>query len=148
MTVKQILVRIRQKLNDVSKITYSDDELIYSLNNAIDSLSMQLAGDNDPRYVRSLKVSPDKPITKPDDFIAFVGQYPIELTEYEGNKVQIKLMDEYYPAGYMELKYHSLRPHVHKLDDVVPFESPLDLTTLINSAVDEVKPPEAQVTNA
>nr|DAG80576.1 MAG TPA: hypothetical protein [Caudoviricetes sp.] len=33
MTVNQLLIKVRQKLNDMSKLKYSDEELIYCLNN-------------------------------------------------------------------------------------------------------------------
>ena len=73
MTVNQLLIKVRQKLNDMSKLKYSDEELIYCLNNAIDTVSLELADSKTPEFVKEFQLSAGEEVERPDDFIEFIG---------------------------------------------------------------------------
>lgn len=142
MTVNQLLIKVRQKLNDMSKLKYSDEELIYCLNNAIDTVSLELADSKTPEFVKEFQLSAGEGVERPDDFIEFIGQYPIAFTE-EGDKVMMELLDQEYPCP-MIVRYFALRPKVHLLTDKVPFYREWQLNRLIKDTVLEADPMQGQ----
>lgn len=142
MTVNQLLIKVRQKLNDMSKLKYSDEELIYCLNNAIDTVSLELADSKTPEFVKEFQLSAGEEVERPDDFIEFIGQYPIAFTE-EGDKVMMELLDQEYPCP-MVVRYFALRPKVNLLTDKVPFYREWQLNRLIKDTVLEADPMQGQ----
>ena len=142
MTVNQLLIKVRQKLNDMSKLKYSDEELIYFLNNAIDTVSLELADSKTPEFVKEFQLSAGEEVERPDDFIEFVGQYPIAFTEEE-DKVMMELLDQEYPCP-MIVRYFALRPKVNLLTDKVPFYREWQLNRLIKNTVLEADPMQGQ----
>ena len=144
MTVNQLLIMVRQKLRDMSKLKYSDEELIYCLNNAIDKLSLELADSKTPDFVKEFQITASRGIERPDDFIEFVGQYPVAITEQE-DKVMMELLDKDYP-GYMIVRYFALRPKVRTLADKIPFYREWQTGRLINYTVLEADPMQGQQT--
>lgn len=142
MTVNQLLIKVRQKLNDMSKLKYSDEELIYCLNNAIDTVSLELADSKTPEFVKEFQLSAGEEVERPDDFIEFIGQYPIAFTEEE-DKVMMELLDQEYPCP-MVVRYFALRPKVHLLTDKVPFYREWQLNRLIKNTVLEADPMQGQ----
>ena len=142
MTVNQLLIKVRQKLNDMSKMKYSDEELIYCLNNAIDTVSLELADSKTPEFVKEFQLSAGEEVERPDDFIEFVGQYPIAFTEEE-DKVMMELLDQEYPCP-MIVRYFALRPKVNLLTDKVPFYREWQLNRLIKNTVLEADPMQGQ----
>lgn len=144
MTVNQLLIKVRQKLHDMSKLKYSDEELIYCLNSAIDKLSLELADSKTPDFVKELKITVSKKIERPDDFIEFVGQYPVAITEQE-DKVMMELLDQDYP-GSMTLRYFALRPKIQTLADKIPFYREWQTSRLIDYTVLEADPMQGQQT--
>lgn len=142
MTVNQLLIKVRQKLNDMSKLKYSDEELIYCLNNAIDTVSLELADSKTPEFVKEFQLSAGEEVERPDDFIEFVGQYPIAFTEEE-DKVMMELLDQEYPCP-MIVRYFALRPKVNLLTDKVPFYREWQLNRLIKNTVLEADPMQGQ----
>lgn len=142
MTVNQLLIKVRQKLNDMGKLKYSDEELIYCLNNAIDTVSLELADNKTPEFVKEFQLSAGESVERPDDFIEFVGQYPIAFTEDE-DKVVMELLDQEYPCP-MIVRYFALRPKVRTLEDKVPFYREWQLNRLIKNTVLEADPMQGQ----
>lgn len=142
MTVNQLLIKVRQKLNDMSKLKYSDEELIYCLNNAIDTVSIELADNKTPESVKEFQISAGEEVERPEDFIEFIGQYPIAFTEEE-DKVMMELLDQEYPCP-MIVRYFALRPKVHLLTDKVPFYHEWQLNRLIKNTVLEADPMQGQ----
>lgn len=142
MTVNQLLIKVRQKLSDMSKLKYSDEELIYCLNNAIDTVSLELADSKTPEFVKEFQLSAGEEVERPDDFIEFVGQYPIAFTE-EGDKVMMELLDQEYPCP-MIVRYFALRPKVKTLEDKIPFYREWQLNRLITDTVLEADPTSGQ----
>lgn len=138
MTVNQVLIKVRQQLNDMSKLKYSDEELIYCLNNAIDTISLELADSKTPDFVKEFEIEAGEEVERPDDFIEFVGQYPIAFTEDE-DKVVMELLDQEYPCP-MIVRYFALRPKVKTLEDKVPFYREWQLNRLIKNTVAEADP--------
>ena len=78
MKVKEMLILARQRLGDMQKTSYSDIELIYCLNNAIDRLSYELYNQNDPELTKKMTLNGTQETKRPDDFISFQGQFPVE----------------------------------------------------------------------
>lgn len=142
MTVNQLLIKVRQKLSDMSKLKYSDEELIYCLNNAIDTVSLELADSKTPEFVKEFQLSAGEEVERPDDFIEFVGQYPIAFTEEE-DKVMMELLDQEYPCP-MIVRYFALRPKVKTLEDKIPFYREWQLNRLITDTVLEADPTSGQ----
>lgn len=142
MTVNQLLIKVRQKLHDMSKLKYSDEELVYCLNNAIDKLSLELADSKTPDFVKEFQITASKEIERPNDFIEFVGQYPIAITEQE-DKVVMELLDSEYP-GSMIVRYFALRPKIRALTDKIPFYREWQTSRLINYTVLEADPMQGQ----
>lgn len=142
MTVNQLLIKVRQKLNDMSKLKYSDEELIYCLNNAIDTVSLELADNKTPEFIKEFEISAGEEVERPDDFIEFIGQYPIAFTEEE-DKVMMELLDPEYPCP-MVVRYFALRPKVSLLTDKVPFYREWQLNRLIKDTVLEADPMQGQ----
>lgn len=144
MTVNQLLIKVRQKLNDMSKLKYSDEELIYCLNNAIDTVSLELADNKTPEFVKEFQLSAGESVSRPNDFIEFVGQYPIAFTEDdEAGDVKMELLDQEYPCP-MIVRYFALRPKVRTLEDKVPFYREWQLNRLIKNTVLEADPMQGQ----
>ena len=54
MTTNDLLILVRQRLGDMQKLSLSDEELIMSLNVAIDRLSEELAQDGNPELVKEV----------------------------------------------------------------------------------------------
>ena len=142
MTVNQLLIKVRQKLNDMSKLKYSDEELIYCLNNAIDTVSLECSDSKTPEFVKEFSIEANQEIERPGDFIEFVGQYPIAFTEEE-DKVMMELLDQEYPCP-MIVRYFAMRPKVRLLTDKVPFYRDWQLKRLIDATVLEADPNQGQ----
>lgn len=138
MTVNQVLIKVRRMLNDMSKLKYSDEELIYCLNNAIDAVSLELADNKTPDFVKECTIEAGSKVERPEDFIDFVGQYPVAFTE-EGEKVIMELLDDQYPCP-MIVRYFAMRPKVKLLTDKVPFFREWQLNRLIKYTVTEADP--------
>ena len=77
-TVNDILLRVRRKIGDMQKIKISDPELIQSLNEAIDTVSMELISSSEPLMIKTLTISGNNKVKRPVSFIKFVGQYPLK----------------------------------------------------------------------
>ena len=142
MTVNQLLIKVRQKLNDMSKLKYSDEELIYCLNNAIDTVSLECSDSKTPEFVKEFQIKAGQTMERPDDFIEFVGQYPIAFTE-EGETVNMELLDQEYPCP-MIVRYFAMRPKVKLLTDKVSFYRDWQLKRLIDATVLEADPMQGQ----
>lgn len=142
MTVNQLLIKVRQKLNDMSKLKYSDEELIYCLNNAIDTVSLECSDSKTPEFVKEFQIEAGQTMERPSDFIEFVGQYPIAFTE-EGETVNMELLDQEYPCP-MVVRYFAIRPKIKLLADKVPFYRDWQLKRLIDATVLEADPMQGQ----
>ena len=142
MTVNQLLIKVRQKLNDMSKLKYSDEELIYCLNNAIDTVSIECSDSKTPDFVKEFQIEAGQTMERPADFIEFVGQYPIAFTE-EGETVNMELLDQEYPC-HMIVRYFAMRPKIKLLTDKVPFYRDWQLKRLIDATVLEADPMQGQ----
>lgn len=120
-TVNDILLRVRRKIDDMQKIKISDTELIQSLNEAIDSVSMELISSLEPLMIRSLTVSGSNKVSRPANFIKFVGQYPLKYINDSTGAVFLQHLDsEFY--GTLNARYYATMPKVSNLSDNIPFE--------------------------
>ena len=139
MTVNDMLVLVRQRLGDMQKITFSDAELLYCLNNAMDELCEELASQNSPEILKEITVSETEPFDLPDDFISWRGQYPLDYSTDESNKTKASLMGPSWDGDSPKLKYYANKTHFTKLDDVIPFRTLPQQQNLMRKCVQQIK---------
>ena len=139
MTVNDMLVLVRQRLGDMQKITFSDAELLYCLNNAMDELCEELADQNSPEILKEITVSESEPFDLPDDFISWRGQYPLDYSTDESNKTKVSLIGPSWDGDSPKLKYYANKTHFTKLDDVIPFRTLLQQQNLMKKCVQQIK---------
>lgn len=137
MTANDLLILVRQRLGDMQKLSLSDEELLMSLNVAIDRLSEELASDGNPELVKEVTVTNTAKATRPDDFISLCGQFPVIFIQ-ETDGMKIKHMDPNY-VGTMPIRYFASRPHVKGLTDTIPFDKVLQQRQLVTYTVYDVK---------
>ena len=140
MTVNDILIRVRQLLNDMGKDRLSDEELIYALNNAMDKASLEYADRHLPDLISTFTVTGATGVQRPDNFINYLGQYPLEnYTDSSTNKVMVKHLDPNY-TGTMEVRYYAMRANVNALTDTIPFYQQYQLRDLVMLTAQEIDP--------
>lgn len=139
MTVNDILVLVRQRVGDMQKITFSDAELLYCLNNAMDELCEDLAEQNSPEILKEITVSGARPFTLPDDFISWRGQYPLDYSTDTENKTSVSLIGPSWDGDSPKLSYYANKTHFTKLDDVIPFRTLLQQQNLMKKCVQQIK---------
>lgn len=138
MKVKEMLILARQRLGDMQKTSYSDIELIYCLNSAIDRLSYELYNQNDPELTKKMTLNGTQETKRPDDFIAFRGQFPVEF-EYRADGPIMKHLDPEFD-GEIEIVYYVAMPHVKSLEDEIPFKRVMFNKQLLQFLLYEAKP--------
>lgn len=139
MTVNDMLVLVRQRLGDMQKITFSDAELLYCLNNAMDELCEELAEQNSPEILKEITVSEAEPFDLPDDFISWRGQYPLDYSTDESNKTKVSLMGPSWDGDSPKLKYYANKTHFTTLNDTIPFRTLLQQQNLMKKCVQQIK---------
>lgn len=139
MTVNDMLVLVRQRLGDMQKVTFSDAELLYCLNNSMDELCEELAEQNSPEILKEITVSETEPFTLPDDFICWQGQYPLDYATDENNKTQVSLMGPNWDGDSPKLKYYANKTHFTTLEDTIPFRTLLQQQNLMRKCVQQIK---------
>lgn len=139
MTVNDMLVLVRQRLGDMQKITFSDAELLYCLNNAMDELCEELADQNSPEILKEITVSESEPFDLPDNFISWRGQYPLDYSTDESNKTKVSLMGPSWDGDSPKLKYYANKTHFTTLNDTIPFRTLLQQQDLMKKCVQQIK---------
>lgn len=139
MTVNDMLVLVRQRVGDMQKITFSDAELLYCLNNAMDELCEELAEQNSPEILKEITVSEARPFTLPDDFISWRGQYPLEYSTDTENKTSVSLIGPSWDGDSPKLKYYANKTHFTTLNDTIPFRTLLQQQNLMKKCVQQIK---------
>lgn len=116
-TVNKFLAKVRIRLKDTSKASFSDYELLEYFNDAIHFLSCELIAQRDEGLLKSCDVKDGDKL--PDDFVDFAGQYSVYINNngvFFHNK-DVKSIQITYWAKYAELK----------LDENVTFPAYYDL---------------------
>ena len=139
MTVNDMLVLVRQRVGDMQKITFSDAELLYCLNNAMDELCEELAEQNSPEILKEITVSEARPFMLPDDFISWRGQYPLEYSTDTDNKTLVSLIGPSWDSDSPKLKYYANKTHFTTLNDTIPFRTLLQQQNLMKKCVQQIK---------
>lgn len=139
MTVNDMLVLVRQRVGDMQKITFSDAELLYCLNNAMDELCEELADQNSPEILKEITVSESKPFDLPDDFISWRGQYPLEYSTNTDNKTSVSLIGPSWDGDSPKLKYYANKAHFTTLNDTITFRTLLQQQNLMKKCVQQIK---------
>lgn len=139
MTVNDILVLVRQRLNDMNKLTFSDAELLYCLNNAMDELCIELASQLSPEILKELKVTEDGTFKLPDDFISWQGQYPLDYVTDADNQTTVTMIGPSWDGETPTLKYFASKPHFTTLTQAIPFRTLNQQQRLMKLCVQQVK---------
>jgi len=125
-TVNDILIRVRQRVGDTQKTTYSDEELIGFLNDAMNFLSSELISIKDPEMVKEFTVTLGTTgVVIPSDFYSFVGAYPVFIKS--DGKIYHLNKDF---SGSMIVRYFAYKPNVNNVSDTIPFLNPVYHTLL------------------
>lgn len=116
-TVNKFLSKIRIRLKDTSKASFSDYELLEYFNDAIHFLSCELIAQRDEGMLKSCDIKNGDKL--PDNFVDFAGQYPVYINNgvasfYSNDHESLQIT---YWAKYAELK----------LDENVTFPAYYDL---------------------
>jgi hypothetical protein len=127
MLVSDFLEHVAIRLGDEDRVTYSDQELISALNDAITQLSLERIASSDPLMVKELSVTPGT-TTVPTGFVRFVGQesvYPLNGT----------FMSLDSSSTARTVRYFGVKPHVETKGDDLPFDDATSLGVLLNYVV-------------
>jgi len=115
-TVNDVLIRVRRKVGDMQKIKYSDSDLIDVVNDSIEMLSMELIDQEEPDMIQSFTLSGTTAYPRPDNFVKFVGNYPV----WDNTATTFKHLDSEY-SDSMLVRYYALKNSVSTIDDTIPF---------------------------
>lgn len=137
-----LCVKIRRKLNDMEKVKWDDNELMYAINLAIEELCIKHFEAKDPEYVEKIILQPGADVKRPDDFYSFQGQYPVEFYR-KGPYFFIQPLDYNY-ENQIVCRYYAMRPKVVSMDDEVPFYSEHEQEELVMSTVQQLMGPGQQ----
>lgn len=141
MNLRQLIVEVRRKVGDMGEINWTNPEVIYAINNAIEYISISHIDAEDPEYISKIIIPPHEDVRRPKDFYSFVGQ---ELFEFErkGNAFYLQPLD--YDHEYpVVCRYYALRPKVEDLEDEIPFSSRHEQEELISAAVEQLMGPDS-----
>jgi hypothetical protein len=138
MTVNEMLVLVRQRLGDMQKVTFSDEELIHCLNDAIDDICIDMANSYDPELLKTVALTANG-IPLPDDFIAWQGQFALLYNTDENNVTTISPIDSEWDGENSTLKYFAYKPHVTSLTDIIPFRTGTHCNRLMRMTIKEIK---------
>lgn len=138
MTVNEMLILVRQRLGDMQKVTFSDEELIHCLNDAIDDICIEMANNYDPELLKVVTLTADG-IPLPDDFIAWQGQFALLYNTDENNVTTISPIDSEWGGENSTLKYFAYKPHVTNLTDTIPFRTGTHYNRLMRMTIKEIK---------
>lgn len=138
MTVNEMLILVRQRLGDMQKVTFSDEELIHCLNDAIDDICIDMANSYDPELLKTVALTANG-IPLPDDFIAWQGQFALLYNTDENNVTTISPIDSEWDGENPTLKYFAYKPHVTSLTDIIPFRTGTHCNRLMRMTIKEIK---------
>ena len=138
MTVKELLVRVRQRLGDMQKLTFSDEELLFNLNNAMDELCISMSTSFDPEIIKTITLTTNG-FTMPEDFIAWQGQYALNYLENEDGSVHVYPLDSEWDGNNDVLRYFAAKPHFTSMNDKVPFRTQVHCNRLIMETISLIK---------
>ena len=139
MTVNDILILVRQRLGDMGKLSFTDAELIYCLNNAMDEVCMELYNSYDPEIIKTVTLTSNG-FDLPEDFIAWQGQYPLDYTTKTTGKTLVTPLDPDWGGENNVLRYFAFKPHFTSLNDVIPFRTGIQQKELMTKCIYQVKP--------
>lgn len=137
MTTNDLLIQVRQRLGDMQKISLSDEELIMSLNVAIDRLSEELAADANPEMIKTFDVVGNTKTARPNDFISLCGQFPLVFHQ-DPDGIKVSNLDPNFERT-LTVRYFASRPHVSTLTDEIPFDKVLQTRQLVVYTVYDIK---------
>lgn len=138
VTANDVLIKVRQRLGDMGKIDFSDEEMIYCLNNAMDVLSIELASQKVQDIVKNFTIEGDEVKGRPDDFISFVGQYPLEVGT-DGQRVTFQHLDPNFDRT-LKVKYYAMQPRITSLSDPIPNYRDIHMKALMEKVIYEIYP--------
>ncbi len=139
MTVNEILIQVRQRLGDMQKLSFSDEELINCLNDGMDELCYQMSESFEPEILKSITLT-NSGVEMPEDFISWQGQYPLEYSTDDTGKTTFKHLDPDWDGTNNILRYFAYRPHFTALTDTIPFKDKRQCKALMLQCIYQIKP--------
>lgn len=139
MTVNEILILVRQRLGDMQKVTFSDEELVHCLNDAMDDMCISMANSYEPEILKQITLV-DTGVELPEDFIAWQGQFALSYQEGEDGKTYIYPLDSEWGGENDTLKYFAYKPHFTSMEDEIPFRTGTHCKRLMNLCIQQIKP--------
>ena len=140
-TVNDIAIRVRRGIDDMQKVNYSDPEIIEMINDGINFLSTELIMTKEPEMISSLTIDGQTSVARPERFVSFVGQYPIQYLTDNTGTVGLKHINPDF-SGSMVVRYFSLKPVVSALTDTFPFSKLVHQTALVENVIASILPKE------
>ena len=138
MTVNELLIRVRQRLGDMNKLTFSDEELLYILNNAMDTLCLSMSVSYDPEIIKTITLTSDG-FTLPEDFLGWQGQYALSYSENPDGSVKVIPLDSQWDGNNNVLRYFASMPHVAAMEDKIPFRTQIHCNRLVMEVINQIK---------
>ena len=112
LTVMQLSTVIRQRVNDIDKINYTDEEIVADVATACRYLSGILINRKSPEMIVSEDIVDYSAV--PEEFHSFVGQFPAWV---EGSVFRTST-----GTDAVTIKYWGMRGHrITSLNDSIPF---------------------------
>ncbi len=139
MTVNDMLILVRQRLGDMNKLTFSDAELMYCLNNAMDELCAEMAAAYSPELLKELQVE-EASFILPDDFITWQGQYPLNYSLNEQNQTVVTPLGPEWDGENPTLRYFASKKHLTNMTDEIPFRTLIQQNNLMKKCVEQIRP--------
>lgn len=128
--VADIVIRVRQRVGDMAKTKFSDEELLGYLNDAINFLSAELISLRDAEMVKVFTVVHGETGTAvPADYFSFVGEYPIYFESDDAGSTKVYPLDSS-AVSDIKVRYFAYKPKVDAMDDTIPFNNVLYYTIL------------------
>ena len=131
MLVNDFLEHVAIRLGDEAMVTYSNEELISALNDAITQLSLERIAASDATMAKEISVTPGTTAI-PSGFVRFVGQesvYPLN-----GTFMSLDSSSTARTVRYFEAKPHVGVP-IEAESDTLPFDDATSLGVLLNYVV-------------
>lgn len=139
MTVNDMLILVRQRLGDMNKLTFSDAELMYCLNTAMDELCTEMAAAYSPELLKEFKVTGETFIL-PEDFITWQGQYPLNYAINDSNQTVVTPLGPDWDGENPTLKYFASKKHLSSMSDEIPFRTLVQQNNLMKKCVEQIRP--------
>ena len=111
MLTSELIVQVRQMINDTDSIEFNDNELINLINDAIKYVTTSLIAIKDPEMMKEVTLNNGDII--PTDYFTLAGNYPAEIV---GDKIYTN------DSNPITIRYFAVRDKILQSSDTVPLK--------------------------